>query len=414
MASTPLNPTQMTPPRVAFIDPRTGSISREWYRFFLSLWTATGTTQNIIETNTYESSSISSYEASLNALSQAVEQSPNTESALASYEEALATLANAFEQSPDTASALASCCESVISLAQTLGQAPDTESALAALEAELRKSIFSFESASNALTQEQSDVAEIQKRIDALEASPISTPQIPQFVYGCFFSTANQPDGSTTTAYPILYDSTAYSKNVTLADRTATFTASIGPASTTMTVTAISAGTIYPGMVISGTGVTVGTRIVSQTTGTIGGTGDYVVDISQTVASTTITGTCKSILKAEIAGVYNVQFSVQMVNTDANIHDIDIWLRKNGTNVTESNSVFSVPSKHAGVDGHNIGALNLFIDLAADEYVELMWHTNDTATTIQYIAPQTSPIRPGTPSVIITLNLVSLPTLQGV
>ena len=33
----PLN-VPITPPRVAFIDPRTGNVSREWYAFFLSLF----------------------------------------------------------------------------------------------------------------------------------------------------------------------------------------------------------------------------------------------------------------------------------------------------------------------------------------------------------------------------------------
>jgi len=37
----PLN-VPITPPRVAFIDPRTGTVSREWYMFFLSLFTLTG------------------------------------------------------------------------------------------------------------------------------------------------------------------------------------------------------------------------------------------------------------------------------------------------------------------------------------------------------------------------------------
>lgn len=32
----------ITPPRVAFIDPRTGNVSREWYMFFLSLYTLVG------------------------------------------------------------------------------------------------------------------------------------------------------------------------------------------------------------------------------------------------------------------------------------------------------------------------------------------------------------------------------------
>lgn len=37
----PLN-VPLTPPRVAFIDPRSGTVSREWYQFFLSLFTLTG------------------------------------------------------------------------------------------------------------------------------------------------------------------------------------------------------------------------------------------------------------------------------------------------------------------------------------------------------------------------------------
>ena len=40
----PPNITQITPPRVAFFDNRTGDISREWYRFFYNLYYATGGT----------------------------------------------------------------------------------------------------------------------------------------------------------------------------------------------------------------------------------------------------------------------------------------------------------------------------------------------------------------------------------
>lgn len=56
-----------------------------------------------------------------------------------------------------------------------------------------------------------------------------------------------------------------------------------------MTVTAVGSGTLYPGLTLSGTGVSTGTTIVSQLTGTTGGVGTYLVSIPQTVASTTIT-----------------------------------------------------------------------------------------------------------------------------
>ena len=51
-------------------------------------------------------------------------------------------------------------------------------------------------------------------------------------------------------------------------------------------------------------------------------------------------------------GIYNVQFSIQFVNTDSALQDIDIWFRKNGTNIDNSNSRFSVPNRHGSVDGH--------------------------------------------------------------
>jgi hypothetical protein len=66
----------------------------------------------------------------------------------------------------------------------------------------------------------------------------------------------------------------------------AVFTASI--TGTTMTVTAVTSGTIYVGCLITGTGVLANTTITALGTGS-GGVGTYTVSQSQTVVSTTIT-----------------------------------------------------------------------------------------------------------------------------
>lgn len=60
-----------------------------------------------------------------------------------------------------------------------------------------------------------------------------------------------------------------------------------------LTVTAVGSGTVYPGSTISGTGITTGTKIASQLTGTTGGVGTYLLTVSQqqAVASTTVSGT---------------------------------------------------------------------------------------------------------------------------
>lgn len=74
----------------------------------------------------------------------------------------------------------------------------------------------------------------------------------------------------------------------------ATWTGSIGNSGSAsggvMTVTALSSGTIAVGQFISGTGVLEGTQVVSQLTGTVGGTGTYFVNYSQTSGSESMTG----------------------------------------------------------------------------------------------------------------------------
>jgi len=89
VAYNPINPTQLTPPRVDLIDPRSGAISREWYRFFLSLLTATQTNQDEVELAPDATSLIASYDAMLESLAQATESAPDCCSATASLESEL-------------------------------------------------------------------------------------------------------------------------------------------------------------------------------------------------------------------------------------------------------------------------------------------------------------------------------------
>ncbi len=102
-----------------------------------------------------------------------------------------------------------------------------------------------------------------------------------------------------------------------------------------------------------------------------------------------------------------MQFSIQFVNTDNNIHDIDIWFRKNNSDVAGSNSKFSIPNSHGGTAGHLIASLNYYIELAKDDYVHLAWATNSVQVTIEQLPTQSSPTRPATPSAIVTIQYLS-------
>jgi len=96
----PINPTQLTPPRVAFIDERSGAISREWYRFFLSLVTATEANQQQADTGPNASSLLASYDALLDNLAQGVQSAPDAASAVVSLSDGVDNLAQAFGVAP--------------------------------------------------------------------------------------------------------------------------------------------------------------------------------------------------------------------------------------------------------------------------------------------------------------------------
>lgn len=229
--------------------------------------------------------------------------------------------------------------------------------------------------------------------------------------YGAFQDDTDQVDGSTTSAYAVRLNTTDYSNGVYVASRQAVFTGTINDgtppgAGTVMNVTAVTSGTIYLGMTVTGTGVTAGTRITAFGTGT-GGTGTYTVNTSQEVTSTTLTGTLPSMVTVDYAGLYNLQFSLQFVNVAVQIYDVDVWFRKNGTDIPASNSRFSIPNSHGGVDGHLIAALNYFLDMDPGDYVEIMWHTDNSDISIQQLPTATSPTRPATPSAIVTMQYVS-------
>jgi hypothetical protein len=113
-------------------------------------------------------------------------------------------------------------------------------------------------------------------------------------------------------------------------------------------------------------------------------------------------------LTAGFAGLYNIQFSTQLINTTNDTQDVCIWFRKNGTDVAASNSEFGMsPRKSSGVASRGIASLNFFIALQKDDYVQLAWRPSDVGVSLEHFGTQTSPTRPATPSIIATMSYLS-------
>ena len=134
----------------------------------------------------------------------------------------------------------------------------------------------------------------------------------------------------------------------------------------------------------------------------------YAITFDTTDFNNGVTLSNSSRLNVSQSGIYNIQFSVQLVNTTNASIDIDIWFRKNGTNIDKSNSRFGLaPRKSVGDPFHLIGAMNFFVSLDTNDYVELMWRTSDVGAYIEHYAASSTPTRPSIPSVIATVTFVS-------
>ena len=134
----------------------------------------------------------------------------------------------------------------------------------------------------------------------------------------------------------------------------------------------------------------------------------YAVTFNTTDFSNGVTVASGSRLTVADAGTWNCQFSIQVKNTTNDGQDIEIWFRKNGTNIDNSNSRFHLPPrKSSGDPSHTIAALNFFVSMNSTDYLEIMWRVSDVGVSIEHYAAGTSPTRPATPSAIVTMSFVS-------
>ena len=134
----------------------------------------------------------------------------------------------------------------------------------------------------------------------------------------------------------------------------------------------------------------------------------YAVTFNTTDYSNGVTLSNSSRINVKNYGIYNFQFSIQFKNTTNDTQDVDVWFRKNGTDIANSNSRFSLPArKSAGDPSHLIAAMNFYVELNADDYIELMWRVSDTGVSLEQYPAGTSPTRPAVPSVILTAQYVA-------
>lgn len=108
-----------------------------------------------------------------------------------------------------------------------------------------------------------------------------------------------------------------------------------------------------------------------------------------------------------VAGYYNIQFSVQMINATNVIDNVTFWFRQNTVDIANTAGIVSVPAKHGSGLGAAIVSWNLVIPVNAGDNIQLVMASNTGNTVAATYPPGTAPVHPASPSVILTATFVS-------
>lgn len=232
-----------------------------------------------------------------------------------------------------------------------------------------------------------------------------NTTPTPTGYYLSISDSTTQENPTANTPRAVKFDTTDLANGFSLQTETAVFTGTINNggagAGTTLTVTGVASGTIKVGMVLSGGSITSGTFISAFLSGT-GGVGTYIVSISQLRTSATYTGTMTSQIVVANTGIYNLQFSSQFDKLDSGVDYVDVWLRKNGNDVSSSAGAISLQGNSPA---YMMASWNYVIELIGGDIIELYWASADINLQIFSNTNQISPYpRPAIQSTILTIT----------
>lgn len=101
----------------------------------------------------------------------------------------------------------------------------------------------------------------------------------------------------------------------------------------------------------------------------------------------------------EETGDYFVQFSCMFIKTNASTGTADMWIRKNGTDVPDSNTRITLSGSNAEITM----TVGLILDLDAGDYIQFVSSASASNTLLSH---SPAGVGPAVPGIIATLNLV--------
>ena len=134
-----------------------------------------------------------------------------------------------------------------------------------------------------------------------------------------------------------------------------------------------------------------------------------VVDVGQDVtfnatyleSGMTINGGNNSEITATYDGIYNIQLSAQPASSSASSKIVYVWIARNGTALGYTAKQFVLAGS---ADVKNL-TYNFNIDLAAGEYIEIVWSSDNINTKLD--AQAATAAHPAVASAVLTINFIS-------
>jgi hypothetical protein len=106
-------------------------------------------------------------------------------------------------------------------------------------------------------------------------------------------------------------------------------------------------------------------------------------------------------IEALVGGIYNFQYSGQVLSSSSSAKELAIWIRRDGTDIGYSTRVFTDSDNNH----RNTTSWNFNIDLQAGQYIEIIAAV--TSTNLWLDAQVAASPVPAVPSSVMTVNYIS-------
>ena len=129
------------------------------------------------------------------------------------------------------------------------------------------------------------------------------------------------------------------------------------------------------------------------------------VRLGTTLENRGISISSDSRINFELAGTYKILASLQITNTSNNISEVNVFFKKNGTTITDSNTRIDLePRKSVSTPYHGCFTIEFQLTVEDNDYVEIYWVAEELGITLDTIPVNGT--HPQAPSAIVNVAQV--------